>query len=81
MIISFIVDSKNCWKRDNIKVELEGSSSYKVTVEGSVKEEDVICLVPDTHSLLEFLSQFFNGAKIVFKSQPESGKINPMSKC
>jgi len=81
MIISFIVDGMNCWKRENVKVEMEGSSDYKVTVEGSSREEDIICSVPDVHSLLTFLSRLFNGDTPVFKLQSESEEINPMEKC
>ena len=81
MMISFIIDGMNCWKRDNIKVELEGSSGYKVTVEGSVREEDIICMVPDVHSMLAFLSRLFNDGTPVFQAQSESEDFNPMDKC
>ena len=72
MTLSFMVDGINCWKRENIKVEMEGSSSYKVTVEGSVREEDIICAVPDIVCLLAFLSKLFNGGgNPVFQAQAE----------
>ena len=68
------------WEADNIKVEVEGSSSYKVIVEGSTKEEKIICTVPNVHSLLSFLSRLFNDATPIFQSQ-ESDDFNPMDKC
>ena len=80
MQISFRIAGKNCWKRDDIKIKLEGSSGYKVTVEGSTKEENIICMVPNVHSLLSFLSRLFNDATPIFKSQ-ESDNFNPMDKC
>ena len=81
MDISFRVDGTNCWKREDIKIEMEGSSSYKVIVEGSVREEDIICMVPDVHCLLAFLSRLFNGDKPVFQAQPELENTNPINKC
>ena len=81
MIISFIVDRTNCWKRANVKIEFEGSSRYKVTVEGSIREEDIICSVSDSQSLLGFLSRLFHGDTPVFKLQSESENINPINKC
>ena len=80
MQISFRTVSKDCWKRDNIKIKREGSSSYKVIVEGSTKEENIICTVPNVHSLLSFLSRLFNDATPIFQSQ-ESDDFNPMDKC
>ena len=81
MLISFMAEDRNCWKRDNIKVELEGSSNYKVTVEGRDREEDIVCLVPTSLMLITFLSRLFDGATPIFKLQPESETINPMDKC
>lgn len=68
------------WEADNIKVEVEGSSSYKVTVEGSSKEENIVCLVPDINSLLSFLSRLFNGSNPVFQIHPEYENIK-IDKC
>ena len=77
-----MVDSTNCWKRENVKVEMEGSSGFKVTVEGSVREEDIICMVPDVHTLLSFLSRLFNGGiPVVFDLQEQPEDFNPMDKC
>ena len=81
MNISFRVDGTNCWKKENVKVEHEGSSGFKVTVEGSIREEDIICSVPDSQRLLNFLSRLFNGDTPVFKLQSESENINPINKC
>ena len=80
MLISFISDGKNCWKRKNVKVELEGSSSYKVTVEGSSKEENIICAVPDVYCLLAFLSQLFNDGTPVFEVPTEPKNHNPRNR-
>ena len=82
MLISFTTEeAQNCWKRDNIKVELEGSSNYKVTVEGSNREDDIICFVPTSPTLITFLSRLFDGATPVFRLQSKSENINPMDKC
>ena len=80
-MLTFKVSSRNCWKLDNVKVSMEGSSGYKVTVEGSTKEEDIICMVPDVHCLLSFLSRLFNDDHPVFELQPESENTNPINKC
>ena len=81
MMNSFKAEGTNCWKSDNVKVEMEGNSGYKVTVEGSIREEDIICMVPDVHSLLSFLSRLFNGSNPVFQIQPELENTNPINKC
>ena len=81
MIISFNTDGKDCWKRDNIKVELQGSSGYKVVVEGRVREEDIVCTVPDVVILLQFLSRLFNGGTPVFRLHSELEYYNPATKC
>ena len=81
MNISFRVDGTNCWKKENVKVEHEGSSGYKVTVEGSVREEDIICMVPDVGGLLYFLSRFFDNATPVFELQEDLENTNSVNKC
>ena len=68
------------WEADNIKVEVEGSSSYKVTVEGSSKEENIICLVPDVSVLLSFLSRLSKDSTPVFQIHQEYENIK-IDKC